>query len=99
MLVRCLMVFLSVMHGGSLMRVRSQVVKFRSSLMRIFWHILLSNPSGTSAASTVSFDGGPRHDCTSLKKLANVGSTAPSSRLGAYADSLVACSTDRSSRR
>jgi hypothetical protein len=53
MFVRCLVVFFPVMHRGSLVRVRRKVVKFRSSLVRIFWHILLSNPSGSSAAATV----------------------------------------------
>jgi hypothetical protein len=64
MFVRCLMVFLSVVHRRGLVRVRRKVVKFRSSLVRIFWHILLSNPSGFFAASTVFFDGAPKHDCT-----------------------------------
>ena len=99
MFVRCLMVFLSVMHRGSLMRVRRKVVKFRRSLMRIFGHILLSNPSGSSAASTVFFDGGSKHNCTSLKKSSDAGSTTPPIAGRAYADSLVADATGLSSRR
>lgn len=78
MFVRGLMVFFSVMRRRSLVCVRRKVVKFRSSLVRIFWHILLSNPSGWSAASTVFFDGASKHDCTSLKKSVNAGSTTPS---------------------
>jgi hypothetical protein len=38
MLLAGLVIFFSVMHGGSTVRVGGELVKFRSSLVRISWH-------------------------------------------------------------
>ena len=101
MFVRCLMVFLSVVHRRGLVRVRRKVVKFRSPLVRIFWHILLSNPSGSSAASTVFFDGVPLSTIVHriVKEARQRGECDVFQSSEGYADSLVADSTGLSSRR
>jgi hypothetical protein len=40
MLLAGLVIFFSVMHGGSTVRVGGELVKFRSSLVRISWHMV-----------------------------------------------------------
>jgi hypothetical protein len=39
MLVSGLMIFFSVVHGGSTVRVRGEFVEFGGSLVRVIWHV------------------------------------------------------------
>lgn len=56
MLVPGLMVFLPVVHGSRPVCVSSEVVELRSSLMGIFWHILVLRSSARVVAALAFFE-------------------------------------------